>query len=523
MLDALPTPSEMAQWDREAIRLGIPGFTLMENAAREALHVLEMEAGPLRGKKVLLFMGAGNNGGDAACLARHLQDCGASAIVVHTRPLGKARGDAGKHVRLARRCGVAFLSAREWMRTPDLLSPDIVADGLLGTGFSGTLRPLETALVEAINRLRSRAFVLALDIPSGLSGLMGTPCPIAVNAHATVTFEAPKPGVVLPAAQAFVGRLHVRQIGIPSSVRRAFPASLRLLGASSLRVLPSPESFAHKGRAGHVLIAGGSPQFAGAAHLAALGALRTGAGLVTVAAPEGFLDRIRGGRADFMSLPLPGNSWTPEALPTLLALLPRCTALAIGPGMGRSPEAAEVAARLLGAEHRPPAVIDADALVNLAAIDALSCVRPTDILTPHPGEAARLLKSSTADIQNNRFQALDALKRLAPAVWVLKGEGTLIGRFGQQPEPVAVCPCAEPNLAVGGSGDVLAGCAAALLAQGIEAFNAAQAAVMLHALAGKRLRETFPHRGNSASDIADALPGTIYPFPEEAAFFRINQ
>ena len=207
MFAPLPSPAEMSGWDRAAIDLGLPELLLMENASREALHVLSAETGQMPGKRVLLFMGGGNNGGDAACLARHLHDGGAEVLVLHTRPLGAYRGVTGQHVRLARRCGVAFAPAAGWpekyRNTPwDVYAdasvcerggPDIVVDGILGTGFSGSLRPLELGLVARINALAQRAFIFSLDIPSGLSGLTGRPCPVAVRAHATVTFAVALP------------------------------------------------------------------------------------------------------------------------------------------------------------------------------------------------------------------------------------------------------------------------------------------------------------------------------------------
>lgn len=243
MFAPLPSPAEMSGWDRAAIDLGLPELLLMENASREALHVLSAETGHMPGKRVLLFMGGGNNGGDAACLARHLQDGGAEVLVLHTRPLGAYRGVTGQHVRLARRCGVAFAPAAGWpekyRNTPwDVYAdasvcerggPDIVVDGILGTGFSGSLRPLELGLVARINALAQRAFIFSLDIPSGLSGLTGRPCPVAVRAHATVTFEAAKPGLVLPEAAPYTGRLHIRPIGIPAMVRREHPASYQMI------------------------------------------------------------------------------------------------------------------------------------------------------------------------------------------------------------------------------------------------------------------------------------------------------
>ncbi len=517
MLASLPTPAEMSHWDRAAAALGLPELLLMENASREALHVLRLVRPRLEGRRILAFMGSGNNGGDAACLARHLQDEGAEVLVVHTRPLSTCRGAAGRHVRLARRCGVRFVPAASRAaavrNNPELAPwrrPDLVIDGLLGTGFSGTLRPPVSELVREINELRDRAFILALDIPSGLSGLTGRPCPDAVRAHATVTFEAAKPGTVLPEAAPYVGRLYVRRIGIPGPAKVEHPASFRLLGPDLGAALPGAEQFLHKGMAGHVLVAGGSPGLTGAPHLAALGALRAGAGLVTAAAPTALCAAIKAGSPDIMTLFL-GNeaqrtteAWSPDLLPALLPLLRRCSAAVVGPGLGRSATAAAFVGSLLAVADRPPCVVDADALHALAVNpDFLYLLRPGDVLTPHPGEAGLLLGLSSAEVQADRFAALEQLKAKTPGVWVLKGAGTLIGRQG---DPSVVSPYHVPALAVGGSGDVLAGCTAALIAQGMAPFLAACAGVLLHAEAGLVAAQNRPQRGNTAADIADALP-----------------
>lgn len=511
MSDALPAPAEMGVWDKETIRLGLPGSVLMENAAREVLHVLQQRFASLRGKRILLLMGAGNNGGDAACLARHLLDEGASPLVVHTRPLHAAKGDAGRYLRLARRCGVLFQPVRRWLATFRETSPDLLIDGLLGTGFGGTLRPLELACVQAVNELAARTPVVAIDIPSGLSGLTGLPGPEAVRATLTVTFEAAKPGLILPHAAPYVGELLIRRIGIPHRVREAFPPSFRRLTPEDAGVLPDPASYAHKGRAGHVLIAGGCERYAGAPQLAARGAARTGAGLVTLAAPESALARM-GDDPTVMRLFLPGDSWCAGQLDRLATAMQRCSALVTGPGMGREPGVTALLDGLLALEDRPHAVVDADGLVSLSP-GTLARLRPTDVLTPHPGEAARLLDWSTDAVQRDRVGALRALMERSPAVWILKGVGTLVARAGS---PIHVSAWNEPNLAVGGSGDVLAGCVGALLAQGAEPLAAACAAVCLHATAGRLLRERFALRGNTALDIADQLPRALAVCHQEA-------
>lgn len=544
----------MAAWDRAAAELGLPEALLMENAAREALHALRAEAGDPAGVSILLLMGPGNNGGDAACLARHLLDARARPVVVHTRPLARSKGAAGRHVRLARRCGVRFVALPDGdaalRRILEREAPSIIVDGLLGTGFSGALRPREDQLVKTVNAWRERAFILALDIPSGLDGLTGRPLPEAVRAHATVTFEAAKPGLVLPEAAPWVGRLHVRPIGIPRRVREALPPSFRLLTPAIAARFPQPSPVWHKGSAGRVLVIGGSVglpgDLTGAPRLAALGALRAGAGLVTAAAPAGICAAIKAGCPDIMMRPLGPEGtrdWTPDLKEDFLRALAGCDVAVIGPGMGRTEAAAALLRDVLSAPGpRPPLVIDADALHALARLlpgnprerngdsgnenngtgDGASpggplahLIRPADTLTPHPGEAAFLLGRTSAEVQADRFAALDALRLLAPGLWLLKGAGTLIARASAgisdgQGNPVLIAPFAEPALAVGGSGDVLAGCLAALSAQlrhGPDAPDlAASLAVLLHAEAGRLLARRFPARGNTATDIADALP-----------------
>lgn len=511
MFVPVTTPEEMRQWDATAVRFGLPEMLLMENASREALAVLQ-ESVNLAGRRVWLFMGGGNNGGDAACLSRHLLDAGAMPLLIHTRPLGAYKGVTGAHLRLARRCGVSCVSAEKWLKassTPseridriDRDTPDVVVDGLLGTGFSGLLRPLEESLVNAINALAVHAFVLALDIPSGLCALRGIPCPDAVRAHMTISFEAAKPGLLLPDASAFVGNLLVRSIGIPSLARAAKPASFCHLDERWRESLPEVESMTHKGKAGHVLVVGGSKPYPGAAHLAAKGAARTGAGLVSVAAPADIIDAVRGNDPCLMPRALPDGEWDVLHADALQPLLEDCRALALGPGLGRTSGTTAMVLSLLS-RTRPAAVIDADALVP----EMLPHVTASDVLTPHPGEAARLLGCSVPEVQADRFAALAGLVRLAPAVWVLKGEGTLVGQKGRA---TAIFPFRVPQLAVGGSGDVLSGCCAALLAwglaRGLPAYSAACLAVRLHVEAGLLLATAFPRRGNTALDIAEILP-----------------
>ena len=542
----LPLPEEMRRWDAEAMALGLPEELLMENAARAALDVLRVYRPELAGLRIWLLMGGGNNGGDAACLARHLLDAGAEPLVLHTRPLSACKGASGRHVRVARAAGVKFERCRPAVFHKGPL-PHIIIDGLLGTGFCGSLRPDALELVRTVNALPNQPFVLALDIPSGLDGRTGLAMPEAIRASATVSFAAAKPGLVLPHAHAWTGALHVRAIGIPLAAQRKAPCSFYALDGRSLEPLGHilPDGF--KNSYGHVLVLGGAPGLGGAAHLAARAALRAGAGLVTAAAPGAGMADIKNSWPEIMTLPLGATErrW-PAALPAeLVELLERCAALVVGPGMGRGADAADFIEALLRQPHRPPTVFDADALVLLAGRqDLLDRIAEHDVLTPHPGEAAALLGCSAAEIQADRQESLARLCGLCRGVVVLKGAASLVG---QAQSPTLLCPYDVPQLAVGGSGDVLAGCTGGLLARMLPAVmqshHAAQQnstaatdisqpvrlqpahtlagqAVALHALAGKSLADIWPLRGNTPSDVADALPRTLSAYaaaPAQAA------
>lgn len=532
MFIPVPAPEEMSAWDAASIQLGIPEEVLMENAARAAMNVLYRHAGSVAGLDVLLLAGGGNNGGDAFCMARHLLDAGARPVLVCTRAPEAYTGAAALWLNTALRLGVPAISSDAWeagdSRVPS--QPDIIVDGLLGTGFHGLLRERERRLVERLNRLSPR-LLLAIDVPSGLDALQGRPCPDAVRAHVTVTFQAAKPGLLLPEAEAFTGILEVAPIGIPTAVQHTAPPSFltwiapaqrRPDGSCTIRHgAPAPESAppvcrhpgpAHKSEAGRVLIMGGSAAYTGAPCLAAQAALRAGAGLVGVAAPEPVLSALRVLQPAAIAYPLPGENgpalrWETRQAETLRNAMRGARAVVFGPGLGRDGETQELAAAILdpaASEKRPPTVIDADALYALSRRPKLfAALRPCDVLTPHPGEAAALLGISAGDVQADRFAALRRLSALAPAVWVLKGKGTLIAVPGG---PSVISPWDVPQLAVAGSGDVLAGLIGALLARGLPAPRAAVLAVWGHAFAGMHLANAFPERGNTPQHIADALP-----------------
>lgn len=553
----LPTPEEMSGWDKSAHETyGIPPLLLMENAAQASFALLGELLLLKQPRRALVIAGKGNNGGDGAALARLLHDEGHEVLTVLTAPPDEMPSPAWEHAAMALSLGLSFHfpDADGRLRDLDALNarsgdlsglgaagfvPDLVIDALTGTGIKGMLRERELGLVRLINRFKGKAFILSLDIPSGLSGLSGKAMPEAVRADATICFEAGKPGLFMPGAGEYTGRLFIRRVGIPLALREKAPASWRLISPQKGSwAKPSPMS--HKGEAGKTLIVGGSEGMAGAPMLAALGSLRCGSGLVHVALPEALEPAARATRPEVLVSPVGrGMRWREEdgaAIADMVdRLRPGC--LVIGPGLGREPAAGELIRTVLNMPDRPPVLLDADALYffSLPEKDApsasasscassgeelLSLLKPRDILTPHPGEMARMLPRSffiehgcpeeaTGDLaarigilQENRAEALQCFAAASPAVLVLKGPGTLAGRRGQ---PIALSPFCVATLGVGGSGDVLAGVCAGLRATGMESLAAACLAVHLHGRAGEILSQRAP-RGHLAGEIADAVP-----------------
>lgn len=515
----LPTPKEMNLWDKAAIEFGIPETILMENAGCAIAKVVQAKFGNFAGKTICLFMGGGNNGGDAACIARHIQDAGGQAIVFCMKEPAEYSGAPGWHLALAKANGAIFAKLNPASTLADFLAafckkygklPDLVVDALLGTGFSGALKANMAAAINLLNNLARavKAPVVAVDIPSGLDAITGRPAPPAIRACLTVTLAAAKPGLLLPCAKEWTGQLVCHGIGIPKTVLDACPASFRLIDGHCLKHLPALPANSYKNIFGHVYVLGGACGYAGAAHLACAAALRAGAGLVTACAPQSSLTQIKGNWPEIMTLPVASGASWPDHLPqNLQQELQTASALIIGPGMSRKPDAAQFLSALLSLPNRPSAVIDADALALIAANSGLwEYLSEQDILTPHPGEAAMLLNRESGEIQKNRFQALDELCARTKSVIVLKGAGTIIG---QGTNMRLICPYDIPQLAIGGAGDVLAGCIGALAGSqiyaGIPSIMRAAFGVTLHALAGLHCSRKFPERGLLASQLADAL------------------
>lgn len=500
----LPTPDEMALWDRTSIdTYGIDGTILMENASREALYVLQQEYGCLQDKSAVLFAGSGNNGGDAFALARHMADQGATVMVLHKKAQEEYTRDCAYHLQLALNTEVPLVHLPEY-DLDFLTHPDIVVDGLLGTGFRGQLNQQYLEWITHMNRMGKNSFVLALDIPSGINGWTGLPSPTAVKADATASFACAKVGLFMAESRPYVGNLHIRSIGLPARISQDLPPTHYGLDQNILSLRTPPPNTLHKGTAGHVLIIGGSHGLTGAAHLAALGALRGGAGLVTIATPGGLASEVKHGAPDLMTLPLGnGTEWEGQLFEELAPHITRFDNVVLGPGLGRHPGSRDFLRAYLQTPH-PPTVIDADALYWLA--EDAQCLAHLDancILTPHPGEMARLCQKTTDEVQQNRPLTLRQAVEQFQCPMVFKGANTLIAG---PDSPVYVSPIACANLAVGGSGDILAGLIGSLRNSSLSPLQATCLGVYWHGFAGELLHQTYPNRGNRAIELADMLP-----------------
>jgi NAD(P)H-hydrate epimerase len=493
----------MREIDRAAIEaFGIPSITLMDRAGRAVAEAALELAGP-KGRFVVVC-GGGNNGGDGYVAARLLRAAGRDARVLALVPSERLSPDARAVVEQAQRAGVPIDDAGE-LAAVEAGVGDVVVDAIFGTGLS---RPPEGPFAGAIVRIDAArvagARVLSVDVPSGLSADTGRPLGACVRADRTVTFGFQKRGLVLLPGAAFAGEVSLADIGIPAEAARRVPVGCELLTDVEARLLvPARAPDAHKGDAGRLLVVAGSAGKTGAAHLVLTGALRGGVGLVTLAARGEVLPYALSGRPEAMSAALPGDGPLGRAdLQALLALAMEADALAIGPGIPRGSETAELLRALLE-RARKPAVVDADALNALAGMPGVFGELGIPLLlTPHPGEMARLCGSAVEEVQADRIGLASAKARAWKATVLLKGARTVVA----DPEgPPSVIPCGNAGLATGGTGDVLTGLCGALLAGGLPPPAAGRAGAYVHARAGDLAAQRFGERGLVAGDLGDAI------------------
>jgi NAD(P)H-hydrate epimerase len=505
--------AEMRELDRRTIEeYGVPGEVLMQRAglgvAMEVAPLAEACGGePL----VQIFAGKGNNGGDAFVAAYCLLEMGCDVELFFAGDSSAVSGDALVHLKKMLEAGIELrelATVKEWQALAGMphLAGDILLDGLLGTGISGAPRGVVAAAIEAINVFSRKAPVVAIDIPSGLNGDSGVAEGAVVCADCTVTMAMPKNGLLQPAALDFVGSLSVVDIGIPAEYTDRMAADVELITPPEVSALfERRRRSSHKGCYGHVLLIGGASGYAGAIAMAGMAALRSGVGLVSLLVPESIATVVAGLLPEAMvhaGLCNDSGSLCADALEPMANKLRGFSAIAIGPGMTQHPAGAEVLKQALALLDKP-VVLDADALNLLAKIDDLPAVSCRPILTPHPGEMARLLGGDAAAIQADRFDAARRAAEKYGAVVVLKGAGTVVTAPGQSRY---VNMSGNPGMAVGGSGDVLTGLMAGLAAQGLEPLAAAKAAVHIHGVAGDAVALAGSQASMTATDIVDAMP-----------------
>jgi NAD(P)H-hydrate epimerase len=505
------TAAEMRAVDRRAIEtLGIPGPQLMENAGAGAAALVADAFAPIRGRRVLVVCGKGNNGGDGFVVARRLKAQGALVEVALVARRSDVRGDAA--VALSRWRGpVRELVAEGGIDRlgRELEHAEVVVDGLLGTGLAGPAGGLAAAAIETINA--AGCPVVSLDVPSGVAADSGTLPGPAIRATYTVTFAGFKPCLVLFPAAAHAGRVVLGDIGVDRGEVARGIATFLIEEPDVRRWFPPRPADAHKGTFGHLLVVAGSTGKTGAAALAGRAALRSGVGLCTIAAPASQQPIVAALGVEYMTEPLAdtgAGTLSLKARERIVELAARVDAVALGPGLSTDPETQELV-RALVAEVPRPMVIDADGLNALAGhLPVLAHAAGPRILTPHPGEMARLLGDSTAHVQANRLDGARAFALRHRVVLLLKGARTVIAA----PDGgVFVNPTGNPGMASGGSGDVLTGLTGALLARGLDALTAAQAGCFLHGHAGDLVASRRGEEGMIAGDLVEAIPEAFRP------------
>ena len=502
----LVTAQEMRALDRATIDdVGVPGIALMENAGRATADLIWRRAGLSPGRRVAVLCGGGNNGGDGFVVARHLAN---RSCVIEVFLLAREEGvtgDARTNLLAWRRQGgeltvCADAAAFEAEERGRVAFSDVRVDALLGTGLNSEVRGVYRAGVELLNSLAG-GFTAAVDIPSGLHADTGQPLGAAVRADLTATYGYAKRGHVLSPGSAYVGRLEVVDIGIPPALAEAAGIACSTVEEAEVRAaLPLRPLAAHKGTFGHLLVVAGRHGKSGAAVLACEAALRTGAGLVTLVSDDPTRQALVTVVPEAMSEPARGPG-------DLAALAVGRTAIACGPGIGTDEEAA-ARVRFVAADCPLPAVLDADALNVLAAgrLDWLALAAAPRILTPHPGEMARLTKTPARVVQADRIGAAAAFAREHGVVVVLKGAGTVVAEPSGR---VRVVTTGGPALATGGSGDVLTGIIGGLLAQGVPPAEAAAAGAWLHGAAGDLAADDLGAASVLAGDVTACLASVL--------------
>ncbi len=509
----LLTAEQMRELDRRAIEeCGIPGIVLMENAGIGSVAVILDSLAEEAMTGICVVSGPGNNGGDGFVIARHLWNKGLDVEVYILGDSRKYKGDAKINLKILEKTGVPInnVTDSEEMEIlrEDLSSAGLIVDAIFGTGLDREVAGLYGEVIEAINESGSPVF--AVDIPSGLNADTGQPMAVAVFAEHTGTFGIPKIGHFTFPGYIYCGEIYPIDISIPAFLVEEMDADTSITEPHDfLQIFEAREDESHKGAFGHVCVLGGCPGMTGAPALCSLAALRIGAGLCTLGVPEGLNLAMEAKLTEVMTKPLPqgkDQGFGIPSLPEARALLKDKTVLALGPGMGQSPEAGRFVRGLLE-DLDLPVVIDADGLNNLVDhLDILSLRRADTILTPHPGEMSRLMGISTKDVQADRIQAAKSFATKHGVFLVLKGARSIVAAPDGR---TWINITGNPGMATAGSGDVLTGVIAGLIAQGYKTLDSLLAGTYVHGFAGDIALDKKTEKGMIASDIVEEMPEAI--------------
>jgi hydroxyethylthiazole kinase-like uncharacterized protein yjeF len=509
----LVTAAEMQEMDRKTIEtFGISGLVLMENAARGATRILLDQFQGLENKKIGVIAGRGNNGGDGFVMARYLAQKGPTVTVYLLAEKSMVKGDAAVNLNFLEPMGIDVIEMPDPQSFAEhrigLRHQDVWVDAILGTGLKSNVKGYFKDVIDFMNH--SKKPIFAIDIPSGLNSDTGQPCGTCVQAHTTVTFAFPKIGHFLFPGADYTGRLEIIDIGIPRHVAEQVGPSQRLLTPKMMYDAFEPRSAeAHKGHTGHLLVVAGSTGKTGAAAMTALAAMRCGAGLVTLGIPESLNMVLEVQVIEAMTCPLPetkGGLLGESAFKAVCQLLADKKCLALGPGLGTAIETQKLVHGLV--QHSPiPIVIDADGLNCLVGhTHILKNLKVPAILTPHPGEMARLMHSTTAEIQKDRVDCARSFAKNFQVHVVLKGARTVIAHPDGR---VFVNPTGNSGMASGGMGDVLTGMIAGFVSQGYSPETSAHLGVYLHGSAGDDLCAKKGPFGYLATELMHAVPEQI--------------
>ena len=504
--------AQMREADRRTIEeIGIPSLVLMENAGRQAVAAMEAMYSDLMDRQIAVLCGRGNNGGDGFVVARTLVQRGGDVSVFLLGRVAEVRGDARINLEILGRLGVTVVEiadSQAWeLHFSEVSDCTLIVDAIFGTGLNAPLSGLIESVVADVNA--SAIPVVAIDLPSGLSADSPDSIGPSIDAGLTVTLAAPKLPLVLPPGETHAGDIVIADIGIPADVLESLDGPrVELLTRASMRELIAPRTAdSHKGDYGHVLVVAGSPGKTGAAHLAAVGALRSGAGLVTVATPAGCQPILAAMGAEYMTEALRETEAGLHGDGVDRVLEMARDVLAVGPGLGQARATREFIIQLVD-RATMPLVIDADGLNAFTDDpDRLSGREGRDvIITPHPGEMARLVGMSTDEVQASRLEIARNFAVAHRVYVVLKGHRTLIAT---PDEKVFINPTGNPGMATGGTGDVLTGMIAAWLAQLLDAEAACKLAVYLHGMAGDLAEADEGEVAMTSTDVAGHLGDAI--------------